>query len=184
MAVSSTPDTFKFPSIHQDYPPLFTLQLTASSRQSQLSRWSRLIQRYCRHQRIFRLTIVDYQDSDLFNNRKLNKKLYPKDIKEVLEYMVTVDGGQRAEWVTKDKASAWIYWRRPEEWALSIANWVAETGQKNSVLTLYELVEGDATENQEFHGMDVEVLRKGLAVLSKQGKAQVFGGEGEGVKFF
>lgn len=127
---------------------------------------------------------MDYQDSDLFNNRKLNKKLYPKDIKEVLEYMVNVDGGQRAEWVTKDKASAWIYWRRPEEWALSIANWVDETGQKNSVLTLYELVEGDATENQEFHGMDVEVLRKGLAVLSKQGKAQVFGGEGEGVKFF
>ena len=63
--------------------------------------------------------------------------------------------------------------------------WVDQTGQKGTVLTLYELVEGEATEGQEFHGMDIEVLRKSLTSLVKKGKAQVFGGEGqEGVKFF
>lgn len=99
--------------------------------------------------------------------------------------MVSQDGQQRAEWVTSAKASAWIWWRRPEEWATSIAAWVDETGQKGSVLTLYEIVEGDASENQEFHGMDMEVLRKGLAVLAKQNKAQVFGTDDQqGVKFF
>lgn len=82
-----------------------------------------------------------------------------------------------------------------------------ETGQKNTVLTLYELMEGEATISQglsfcfllfinlapplksrrsvcsyrsntlEFHGMDPDVLAKSLNVLVKRGKAQVFGSE-------
>lgn len=178
-------EPYKFPKIHRDYPPFFTLQISASTKQAQLESWSRLIQRYCRYHKIFQISIVDYQDKDLFKNTKLNKTLYPDDIKQVIDFMVSQDGQQRAEWVTNAKASAWIWWRRPEEWAMAIASWVEETGQKGSVLTLYEIVEGDTSQNQEFHGMDVEVLRKGLAVLTKQGRAQVFGTDDQqGVKFF
>lgn len=37
----------------------------------------------------------------------------------------------------------------------------------------------------EFHGLDPEIMLRSLNVLVKQGKAQVFGNEGqEGVKFF
>lgn len=151
---------FKFPKIHREFPPFFSLQITTSTRQNQLESWSRLIQRYCRHHKIFQLSVVDYQNTELFKNAKLNKTLYSDDIKKVIDFMVSPDGQQRAEWVTPARASAWIWWRRPEEWASSIASWVEETGQKASVLTLYEIVEGDATENQEFHGMDMEVLRR------------------------
>lgn len=70
------------------------------------------------------------------------------------------------------------------------------------MLTVYELVQGEATISQgepdeirpfsdsiltalEFHGMDPEVMLRSLNVLVKRGKAQVFGSEGqEGVKFF
>lgn len=38
-------------------------------------------------------------------------------------------GGKRAEWVEglagKEKTLAWIWWRRPEEWAALIAGWVS-----------------------------------------------------------
>ncbi|OJD20436.1 hypothetical protein ACJ73_08231, partial [Blastomyces percursus] len=62
---------------------------------------------------------------------------------------------------------------------------VEETAQKNTVLTLYELTEGEATIAQEFHGMDPDVLARSLNVLVKRGKAQVFGSEdSQGVKFF
>ena len=62
---------------------------------------------------------------------------------------------------------------------------VDETGQKNVVLTLYELTESEATISQEFHGMDPDLLQRALGVLVKRGKAQVFGQEDEqGVKFF
>lgn len=99
--------------------------------------------------------------------------------------MASPAGDQRAEWLSPEKNAAWIWWRKPEEWAALIAAWVEETGQKGVVLTLYELVEGEATEKQEFYGLDVQVLRRALDTLVKKGKAQVFGTDDQqGVKFF
>ena len=63
----------------------------------------------------------------------------------------------RAEWIGSgsgrkgegdERNTAWIWWRNPEEWAGAIAEWVEETGQKNTVLTLYELTESEATLSQ------------------------------------
>lgn len=66
-----------------------------------------------------------------------------------------------------------------------IYGWVDETGQKGSVLTVYELREGEAIGSKEWVGMEEEMLRKVLGVLVKKGKAQVFGlDESAGVKFF
>lgn len=104
-------------------------------------------------------------------------------------------GSQRAEWISEAGGSAaavssrenaaFIYWRRPEEWAEMISGWVEETGQKNTVLTVYELLHGLATEGQAFHDMDAEVMQKSLSSLVKRGKAQVFGDQDhQGVKFF
>lgn len=38
-----------------------------------------------------------------------------------------------------------IYWRKPQEWAALIEAYVDETAQKGSVLTVYELTEGENT---------------------------------------
>lgn len=85
----------------------------------------------------------------------------------------------------EDGSVIWVWWRSIEEWGALIENWVAETGQKGVVLTLYELTESDATIGQEFHGIENELLQKALAVLVKRGKAQIFGQEeGQGIKFF
>jgi ESCRT-II complex subunit VPS25 len=66
-----------------------------------------------------------------------------------------------------------------------IYGWVDETGQKGSVLTVYELREGEAVGSKEWVGMEEEMLKKVLGVLVKKGRAQVFGqDEGAGVKFF
>lgn len=145
-----------------------------------------------------------------------------KDAMEVLESMT---GEGRLEWADKERTTAVIYWRKPEEWANIIYEWVSSThgdlvngladdddaqidstGQKNSVLTLYEISRGDLTTLQgenpanqvcaaemaclrtsaEFHGMEPTVLRKSLDILVKRGSAQVFGTTSEemGVKFF
>jgi len=107
--------------------------------------------------------------------------------------MMSAEGDRRAEWVpvgkkskaNENKSSAWIYWKRPEEWADAIHGWVDGTGQKGSVLTVYELRESDAVQSQEWIGMDEDMFRRCLEVLVKRGKAQVFGTDEEaGVKFF
>ena len=175
---------FVFPKIYS-FPPFFTPQPNALTRQSQLQRWSSLVQSYCRHYRIFRLMLVEALNTSLFHNATIRKQLAMNDVREVIDFMASKAGDERAEWLSLDKSSCWIWWRKPEEWATMIGNWVEGTGQKGVVLTLYELKEGEATEEQEFHGLDMEALRKSLNTLVKKGKAQVFGQDDQqGVKIF
>lgn len=91
----------------------------------------------------------------------------------------------RMEWADKEKSCAVVYWRKPEEWANAIYDWIDSTGQKSSVLTLYEISQGSLTTSQDFHGMEPIILRKSLEVLVKRGSAQLLGtGDEMGVKFF
>jgi ESCRT-II complex subunit VPS25 len=109
--------------------------------------------------------------------------------------MASPEGGNRAEFINTEKGKkrtgndeggkCWVYWRKPEEWSAALEEWVDRTGQKGTVLTLYEIAEGDASRKEEFFGMDMELLQRSLAGCVKRGKAQIFGAEGsEGVKFF
>lgn len=149
---SNTTSGFSYPP-HYNFPPFFTLQPVLSTRTSQLASWSAFIQSYCRHQRRFVLSLVDALDSDLFWNRRINKRLSAQDARAVIAYMASAEGGYRAEWVDGADASGgggaaalvgglggagargtadgnasgrvWIYWRRPEEWAGVLEGWVS-----------------------------------------------------------
>ncbi|TLS24636.1 hypothetical protein PpBr36_08109 [Pyricularia pennisetigena] len=131
---------------------------------------------------------------DLFHNKALNRRLSPADVREVIDFMCkegraeycsSGGGGSTAAAAAAGGDVAWIFWRSPEEWAQLIEGWVDETAQKGSVLTLYELVEGDGTLGTDIHGIDRDMLHRALQVLVKRGKAQIFGQEdSQGVKFF
>jgi len=126
--------------------------------------------------------VADALGTELFRNATIGRQLKLKDAMEVLEGMVA-EGG--AEWADKEKTTVVVLWRRHEEWGNVIYDWIDATGQKGSVLTLYEIAHGDLTTGQEFHGMEETVLKKALGVLVKRGSAQMFGtGDEMGVKFF
>ena len=47
------------------------------------------------------------------------------DAREMVDAMCAEQaGGARAEWANKEKNVAWIYWKRPEEWAEVVTQWV------------------------------------------------------------
>lgn len=144
---SQPPSPFSFPREYS-FPPFFTRQTNLTTHHAQLVKWSSLILSYCRHHRIFRLPLSpstsDSSSSELFHNRKLDKRLSTADIREIIEFM-RKDG--RAEYVGNDTKGdvVWVYWRSPEEWAGLIEEWVEGTGQKGTVLTVYELREGEGT---------------------------------------
>jgi ESCRT-II complex subunit VPS25 len=195
---ANDPTAFQFPPLY-GFPPFFVLQPISTTRSSQLSSWSAFIQAYCQYHRLFTLTLADALSTPLFTNARLSRGLSLRDAKAVIQYMISAEGGNRAEWIPSSTAAGkargavedggsgrcWVYWKRPEEWAAALEEWVERTGQKGTVLTLYELTESDATRREAFWGMETGLLNKSLAVCVKRGKAQVFGGEGsEGVKFF
>lgn len=187
MALINSQTPFSFPPVHA-FPPFYTLQPNTTTLHSQQRQWSSLILSYCRHHRISKLSLPEAIETDLFYNKRVGKRLGIGDAREMVEGMRR-EG--RAEWVVngrkKEEARdvAWIWWRTLDEWAAGLYDWVDETGQKNTVLTLYELTQSEATQSQEFHGMDPELLQKVLNVLVKRGKASVFGNDDQqGAKFF
>ncbi|KAK8034611.1 ESCRT-II complex- vps25 subunit [Apiospora rasikravindrae] len=194
---------FDFPREYH-FPPFFTRQTNVNTHRAQLEKWSSLILAYCAHHKLYKLSLSataatnnnnnnNNDESttggaeDLFHNRKLNRRLSTADAREVLEFM-RKEG--RAEFVGGSGEGgggdvAWIYWKTPEEWAKELESWVDETAQKGTVLTLYELTQGEDTRGSTFHGLDPDLLQKALQVLVKRGKAQIFGQEdSQGVKFF
>jgi len=147
-----TPSTsFRFPREYS-FPPFFTVQPNLATRHAQFAKWFALIRAYCRHHRIYRLSAANPAASgapDLFRNPRLDRALDPPAVREVLEAMRRDPGGH-AEPVSSpgspDEPDAyWIYWRTPAEWAALLEGWIAETAQQGSVLTLYEITEGEAT---------------------------------------
>lgn len=170
---STASQPFNFPREYF-FPPFFTRQTNLTTHHAQLVKWSSLILSYCRHHRIFKLSLSGNSTTgnvpvasstaaatatassgpgadELFHNKKIDRRLSVADVKDVIEFMRR-EG--RAEYVGSGSGSSsgaaggdvvWIYWRTPEEWATLIESWVDETAQKGTVLTLYELTEGEGT---------------------------------------
>ncbi|KAK5137427.1 hypothetical protein LTR08_009005 [Meristemomyces frigidus] len=186
-STSPASPTFAFPS-YTTFPPFYTLQPNLTTRARQLDLWSALITSYCAHHRLFRLAL-SAPPADLFAHAPLGRALKPADVRAVLDHMAQPAHGPRVEWIAANKgepsSTCWVYWKSLAEWADAVYAWVDATGQKGSVLTVYELREGDAVSGAAWRDMDEALLRKVLGVLVKRGKAQVFGvEESSGVKFF
>jgi ESCRT-II complex subunit VPS25 len=180
--------TFSFPT-YTTFPPFYTLQPNLTTRARQLTLWSHLVLSYFAHNRLHRLSLSS-PPPDLFANPSIHRALSEPDIRAVLDHMALAANGARLEWIPASSkgersSSCWVFWRSLAEWADLIYGWVDETGQKGSVLTVYEIREGEAVGSKEWVGMEEEMLRKVLGVLVKKGRAQVFGlDESAGVKFF
>ena len=185
---NTSTNAFSFPT-YTTFPPFYTLQPNLTTRARQLTLWSQFILSYAAHNRLYRLSISS-PPPDLFANPAIHRALSEPDIRTVLDHMALPANGARVEWISagakgERSASCWVYWRTLAEWADMIYGWVDETGQKGSVLTVYELREGEAVGSKEWVGMEEEMLKKVLGVLVKKGRAQIFGqDEGAGVKFF
>ncbi|KDN40780.1 ESCRT-II complex, vps25 subunit [Tilletiaria anomala UBC 951] len=188
-------EDFTFPSLYA-FPPFFTPQPNPQTLESQETAWSKLILDYCQAKRRFSLDAASEEDlnSELFYNREIDRRISALFVKALLARLVRqgsaawdATGGKKGK--TEQNTRAIIYWRKPEEWGELIYSWVKETGQNKSILTFFELTEGDlAQQTAEHRKLPTPVLRAALAHLAKTGRCQVFAGEegltgGEGVKF-
>lgn len=84
---------------------------------------------------------------------------------------------------------ALIFWHTPSEWGDKLYEWIRETGQSRSVLTLYELEHGAFCEREQ---LPRPLLLRAISTLVARHCAQMFGGtdptegatdENLGVKF-
>ena len=85
------------------------------------------------------------------------------------------------EWSDKSKRRGLVFWRSAQQVGQDIYQWVRDTGQTGTVVTIAEIVEqGDS---QAWRGTSQEVVIKALRALEADKKCEVFEGD-DGVKFF
>ncbi|KAI9096975.1 ESCRT-II complex subunit-domain-containing protein [Phlyctochytrium arcticum] len=192
--MATKPTGYTFPSIH-DFPPFFTIQPTQSTRQKQIQLWCEIILGYCAATGHVHLDLGEVQTargSDksnvplarVFLNPRIQRNLSQEGIRTVVEELAKQG---HAEWESPAKNRCLILWRKPEEWANIIYKWAFESGSTNSICTVYELLHGDGTVTESFHGLDERTMVKALEALAKSAKAQLFTGQSlseMGVKFF
>lgn len=125
---------------HFDFSPFFTIQPNLSTRDKQLKAWGRLVLDFCQFNRIYSIDLEEIAKSDLFNNRRLNRRLEESGIRAVFDFL---EQQKHIEWKDKAKTRCNIYWRRVEEWGQLIYEWASSIGLLNQVVTLYSLTQGE-----------------------------------------
>ncbi|XP_031558180.1 vacuolar protein-sorting-associated protein 25-like [Actinia tenebrosa] len=179
-------DQFEWPWQY-NFPPFYTLQPNLDTRNKQLDAWCDLILSYYKNKKAYMLDVTEAMSSELFYNKKINRKLSKEALDTILEEL---NKKGNLEWEDKTKQRCHVMWRKPEEWAALIFKWIEDNSMTDTVCTLYELMSGDDTVNQEFHGIDMWMMKKALSVLESKGKAQMFEApdatdeSGLGVKFY
>ncbi|KAI0766155.1 ESCRT-II complex vps25 subunit [Trametes elegans] len=186
MALSThqTSSGFLLPSIHAA-PPFFTLQPNAGTQAIVSQNWTRLILSYAPHKRLFVLRAEDADASgsewdEILQNPRINRRLLSSHLSAILADMVAK--GDAVYEPPRQTSSVLLYWRSPEEWAQVLYDWANATGQMNTIMTFYEIVEPPVP--SELSGLPLPILRKAVGVLTKSSRAQVIAvPDGEGVRF-
>lgn len=121
---------------------LFRIQPHSETRAKQLEAWEQLIIDYLKASKQSTIDIRESQNTPLFNNSSINRKLSQESILTVLEDMAKAG---KAAPIDKSKAVWEVYWHSLDEWGNMVYSWACNSGLNNSVCTLFELREGENT---------------------------------------
>jgi ESCRT-II complex subunit VPS25 len=164
---------FAFPGVYS-FPPFWTLQDVMETKRRQIDMWCDLILRYTKAKKLDVLDVTAALGTELFRNASIKRYLDRPTAEFFLERLVE---RRNAEWVPAgEKKAVKLIWRRPEQWADIFTEWATRTSFKNTVLTFWELREGDCTLNEPFHLMDMGVMRQTFDLMEKQNRAKVMPG--------
>ncbi|ORX34044.1 ESCRT-II complex subunit-domain-containing protein [Kockovaella imperatae] len=177
---------FVFPAIWS-FPPFFTLQPNPSTLSHQLTLWTNLVLSWAAHERMFMLNCDSPEPGQVFHNKSIKRKLLPGSMRTLLSHMAQEGHAALDPPKQSPPTTYLIYWRKPDEWGQMIYDWVMDHGLATSIMTFYEITDGDMSETTDFREMPVPLLRKSLETLVKKGRAQIIRGEGDsgdGARFF
>lgn len=164
------------------FPPFFTLQPHLETRTKQITAWINLILEYCK---LAKLCIIDVREAvtlPLFNNTAIDRKL---DVPSIITLLTELQKTGNAAPLDKQKNRWEIYWHTLEEWGSIIYNYISNVGAMNSVMTIFELTQGDDVKGEEFFGLDVDIMIKALRTLEEKRKCElILFDDQQGVKFF
>ena len=113
------------------FPPLYTLQPHAATREAQLNVWIDLLWRWCKAQNSW---TVDVASCDVFVNDVINRRLDEKGRREVAKAACRAGRGELL-----DNGALFVLEQQPKDLARQLYDWAKATGKLGGVFTLAEL---------------------------------------------
>lgn len=171
------------------FPPLYTPQPNALIRRQQLSTWEDIILQYCKDQNgwcmSFEGSIIDLstiimeiasqghakQRESIFRNTDISREVPQLFIEEIWKHMMQNGKAVSTDVKTKDTSTFFMFWKNVDSWASLILQWFETSAKLNSVVTVYELCQGDETMGWEFHDMPEQMLIICLQPLCARNRA-------------
>jgi len=171
------------PPVYWNFPPFFTLQPVAETKQKQIKLWTNLVLEWAKATNTWSLAVDSFP---FWENSNIRRRLSPEGQEAVLSELVTE---KHAEWQSEGESQGHlrIMWRTVSEVADDLSAHASENHMIGNVYTLFELHSGEDAAGTKFHKMDPWLLRRAIVKLEEEGKAALFEGstaDSEGVKFF
>lgn len=173
---------FEYPEVF-GFPPFFTLQPVAETRERQLGMWVDLVVAFQRHHRRTIVKVAEAAAAPPFVNAGIGRSLGADGVRAVLDEICRRGLGS---WRGAGRSECLTTWRTFGAWADALGAWAAESAKEGAVCTVYELRAGDETDGEAFHGVDAGVIVEAARVLEARGRAVLIPGENEdetGIKF-
>lgn len=120
------------------------MQPHAETRVRQIAAWKALIIEYAKAAKLSIVDIGEASNLPLFYNTAIDRKVDNDTIQLLL---IELQKTGNASPVDKQKHRWEIYWHTLEEWSSIIYNYITENNLVNSVLTLFELTQGETSLN-------------------------------------
>lgn len=152
-----------------EFPPFFTRQPNEDTWQAQLEQWQRVILAVCAHERQWDVSAT----SKVFANPRIQRELKPSVASTVLETMVKQGQAERT------KTGVYVYAQKPAELAAHLTQWSKATGHSQTVLTIYELTEGELPGLDAFKDLDNKLLVRVVETMARRGDAAPIKENGE-----
>lgn len=184
LSTYTAPSGFLLPSIHSA-PPFFTQQPNAATQAIVAEQWSKLILSYARFRNLFTLRVEEAEMpggdwDEVLRNERINRRLLPSHLSHLIADMVSKNLASYEP--PNQTRSVLLWWRQPDEWAQVLYQWADSTGQMNTILTFYEII--DPPVPSLLSGVPMTILRRAVNILAKSQRAQVISvSDGEGVRF-
>jgi ESCRT-II complex subunit VPS25 len=173
---------FNFPEYFQ-WPFFFSIQKHAETRLKQLTMWKDLILSYCQTMKIWRLSKIQMLKY-LGSNEKINRKLNSDAVDLIFEYLVEYGKGIYTNQINKEEV--FILWKSIEGWKDFLYDSAFKHHRIEQIETLDYIVSDDDNREEEYYGMDKDLLIIILIQLEKKGKCVLLTDSNDkyvGVKF-
>ncbi|CAD1809373.1 Vacuolar protein-sorting-associated protein 25 [Candida parapsilosis] len=184
----TTQQHFEFPKIHS-FPPLYTKQPNQTVQQQQIESWCNILLQYCEFYKITSLTIEgapkhsqlattatttttttsssssssSYSKANippLFVNKSINRQVNSEFKNAIINNLIHSKRGQYINH-KKPELGIFVYWRSIVDWGNLLYEYIVNTGQQGSVLTLYELTKSDFDDVEEEEEKEEEGVGSG-----------------------